>query len=55
MINCEEKVLEERLIERWKNFNLTNEEIENKVYKNDLPNGVNVLKNSIEADYILEN
>ena len=55
MINCDEKVIEERLIERWKNFNLTNEEIENKVYKNDLPNGVNVLKNSISADYILEN
>ena len=55
MINCEEKVLEERLIERWKNFHLTNKEIENKVYKNDLPNGVNVLKNSIAIDYNLEN
>ena len=55
MINCEEKVLEQRLIERWKNYHLTNEEIENKVYKNDLPNGVNVLKNSITPDYNLEN
>jgi pantothenate kinase len=55
MINCEEKILEKRLIERWKNFNLPKEEIDKKVYENDLPNGVNVLKNSIEADYILEN
>jgi hypothetical protein len=34
---------------------LPKEEIKEKVYKNDLPNGVNVLKNSIKADYILEN
>ena len=26
-----------------------------KVYENDLPNGVNVIQNSIEADYYLEN
>ena len=55
IINCEEKVLEKRLIERWEKFNLPKEEIKEKVYKNDLPNGVNVLKNSIKADYILEN
>ena len=55
IINCEEKVLEKRLIERWEKFNLPKEEIKQKVYKNDLPNGVNVLKNSIKADYILEN
>ena len=55
MINCEKKILENRLIERWKNFNLPKKEIDEKVYKNDLPNGVNVLKNSIAAEYILEN
>ena len=55
MINCEEKILEQRLIERWENFNLPKEEIDKKVYENDLPNGVNVLKNSIKADYILLN
>ena len=55
MINCEKKILEKRLIERWRNFNLPKEEIDEKVYKNDLPNGVNVLKNSIAAEYILEN
>ena len=55
MINCEKKILEKRLIERWENFNLPKKEIDEKVYKNDLPNGVNVLKNSIKAEYILEN
>ena len=55
MINCEKKILEKRLIERWENFNLPKKEIDEKVYKNDLPNGVNVLKNSIGAKYILEN
>ena len=50
-----DRVLEERLIERWEKFNLPKEEIKEKVYRNDLPNGVNVLKNSIQADYILEN
>ena len=55
MINCEKKILEKRLIERWENFNLQKKEIDEKVYKNDLPNGVNVLKNSIAAEYILEN
>ena len=55
IINCEEKVLEKRLIERWEKFNLPKDEIKEKVYKNDLPNGVSVLKNSIKTDYILEN
>ncbi|GIR66746.1 MAG: hypothetical protein CM15mP70_18530 [Pelagibacteraceae bacterium] len=53
MINTKQKILEKRLIERWENFNLPKEEIDEKVYENDLPNGVNVLKNSILADYIL--
>ncbi|MDG2165464.1 MAG: nucleoside/nucleotide kinase family protein, partial [Alphaproteobacteria bacterium] len=55
MINCKEKVLEERLIERWKKFKLSKQEINQKVYKNDLPNGINVLKNSITPDYNLQN
>jgi pantothenate kinase len=55
IINSEEKVLEKRLIERWEKFNLPKDEIKEKVYKNDLPNGVSVLKNSIKTDYILEN
>lgn len=55
MIHCEESILEKRLIERWKGFDLNQEQINQKVYKNDLPNGVNVIQNSIEADYYLEN
>jgi len=48
-------VLEKRLIDRWKGFNLTQDQINQKVYENDLPNGVNVNQNSIEADYYLDN
>jgi len=55
MIHCEESVLEKRLIDRWKGFNLTQDQINQKVYENDLPNGVNVIQNSIEADYYLGN
>jgi pantothenate kinase len=55
MINCEEKVLEKRLLDRWNNFNLSKEEIYQKVYQNDLPNGLNVLNNSSASDYILTN
>ena len=55
MIDCEEKILEQRLIDRWQNFNLSKDEINQKVYKNDLPNGVNVLRNSTPAKYYLTN
>tara|TARA_B100000963_G_C22589281_1_gene654664 strand:- start:414 stop:998 length:585 start_codon:yes stop_codon:yes gene_type:complete len=55
MIYCEEPILEKRLIERWKGFDLNQDQINQKVYENDLPNGVRVIKNSIEADYYLEN
>ena len=55
MINSEEKILEKRLLDRWKNFNLSKDEIHQKVYQNDLPNGLNVLKNSLDSDYILTN
>ena len=55
MISCEESVLEKRLIDRWKGFDLTQDQINQKVYENDLPNGVNVIQNSIEADYYLDN
>ena len=55
MIHCEESILEKRLIERWKGFDLNQDQINQKVYENDLPNGVSVIKNSIKADYYLEN
>ena len=55
MISTKYEILERRLIERWKSFNIPEEEIKQKVFENDLPNGVNVYKNSILADYNLLN
>ncbi len=55
MVNCDEQILEKRLIKRWENFNLPKETINQKVYKNDLPNGIYVMENSIVADYDLLN
>ena len=55
MINTKNEILEKRLIERWKSFNIPEEEIKQKVFENDLPNGVNVYKNSILADFNLLN
>ena len=55
MINTKLEILEKRLIERWRSFNIPEEEIKQKVFENDLPNGVNVYKNSILADFNLLN
>ena len=55
MINNKNEILEKRLIERWRSFNIPEEEIKQKVFENDLPNGVNVYKNSILADFNLLN
>ncbi len=55
MINTKNEILEKRLIERWRSFNIPEEEIKQKVFENDLPNGVNVYKNSIHADFNLLN
>ena len=55
MINTKNEILEKRLIERWRSFNIPEEEITQKVFENDLPNGVNVYKNSILADFNLLN
>ena len=55
MINTKHEILEKRLIERWRSFNIPEEEIKQKVFENDLPNGVNVYKNSIQADFNLLN
>ena len=48
------KTLEQRLIKRWKSFNYSNEEINQKVYDNDLPNALDVMKNSSKSDFILD-
>ena len=55
MINTKHGILEKRLIERWRSFNIPEEEIKKKVFENDLPNGMNVYKNSILADFNLLN
>ena len=55
MINTKHEILEKRLIERWRSFNIPEEEIKQKVFENDLPNGVNVYKNSLLADFNLLN
>ena len=55
MISTKHEILEKRLLERWKSFNIPEEEIKQKVFENDLPNGVNVYKNSILADFNLLN
>ena len=55
MIDCNKDILEKRLIKRWESFGLTNDQIKNKVYKNDLPNGLNVISKSISAEFNLIN
>ncbi len=49
-----EKVLRQRLTDRWQSYGLALEEIEAKVETNDLPNGRLVLSNSVPADFILK-
>ena len=55
MISTKHEILEKRLLERWRSYNIPEEEIKQKVFENDLPNGVNVYKNSILADFNLQN
>ncbi len=55
MIDCDKDILEKRLIERWESYGLSNDQIKNKVYKNDLPNGLKVISKSISAKFNLIN
>ncbi|MDE1993976.1 MAG: nucleoside triphosphate hydrolase [Rhizobiaceae bacterium] len=48
------EVLEERLWQRWRGYNLTEEAASAKVYGNDLPNGRRVLENRRKADATVE-
>ncbi|PDV89336.1 nucleoside/nucleotide kinase family protein [Rhizobium sp. H4] len=48
------EVLEERLWERWRGYNLSEEAAGAKVYGNDLPNGRLILENRRPADVTLE-
>jgi pantothenate kinase len=55
LLDCDEKTLEQRLIERWKGFKLDKDQINKKVYENDLPNGIKVIQNSIQPTFKLKN
>ena len=48
------EVLEERLWDRWRGYNLSEEAASAKVYGNDLPNGRLILENRRPADITLE-
>ncbi|MDL2399153.1 nucleoside triphosphate hydrolase [Rhizobium mayense] len=48
------EVLEERLWQRWRGYNLTEEAASAKVYGNDLPNGRRVLENRRRADTTID-
>jgi len=55
VLNVSRSELEKRLTFRWKSVGLSDEAIRFKVEKNDLPNGVIVLKESVPADIYLDN
>lgn len=48
-------MLNDRLIERWKHYNLTPEETQRKLELNDLPNGRFVMAESRDEDFRLKN
>ena len=50
MIKSSKEVLTERLMKRWKSYNLNPDEIDQKVFHNDIPNGEFVNLNSIKPD-----
>ena len=53
MINCDEPTLRARLMKRWLDLGLTEEEATKKVENNDLPNGRRVIEESLSADFNL--
>lgn len=53
MLDVPEEVLRERLERRWRRFRLPPEEVRRKVEENDLPNGRQVIANSILADIVV--
>ncbi len=50
LIEVSRDILEKRLRERWEHFNLSEDEIQHKLYVNDLPNGDFVMATSTEID-----
>jgi len=53
MVDASEDLLRRRLVERWRGYGLTPDEIEAKVEGNDLPNGRYLIANSVPADFVL--
>lgn len=55
MIKSPKEVLIKRLMDRWKSYNLSPDEISEKIFNNDIPNGEFLYSNSIESDIELIN
>ena len=52
LIEVEYSILEQRLRSRWEGYKLTEEEIQHKLYVNDLPNGEFVYSTSADVDIV---
>ncbi len=55
LLDVPEAVLNDRLIARWKHYNLTPEETQQRLELNDLPNGRFVMAESRDEDFRLKN
>jgi pantothenate kinase len=54
MVTTPEKILRERLTERWRSYGLSPDQVAAKVEENDLPNGRLVVTQSIEPEFIID-
>jgi pantothenate kinase len=54
MVEAPEKILRERLQERWRGYDLRTEQVAAKVEENDLPNGRLVVAHSFESEFIVD-
>jgi pantothenate kinase len=54
MVEAPEKVLRERLQERWRSYDLRTEQVAAKVEENDLPNGRLVAAHSFESEFVVD-
>jgi pantothenate kinase len=54
MVEAPERVLRERLQERWRSYDLRTEQVAAKVEENDLPNGRLVAADSFESEFVVD-
>jgi pantothenate kinase len=54
MVTAPEKVLRERLVERWRGYGLSAAQIIAKVEGNDLPNGRLVVGHSVQSEFVMD-